>query len=285
MGCEGGLRGLDRCNEGRAETREHEGHDFARLLTSIVNPLVKKRTFVLAAAAAGVAAAACAAIWAAKPYLQPSPPPLEGEILGTAVEISYPAPGKAEEFSVKEGSRIALGETVAVLLVPEAEERLLAEKKAEPVAVNPGEPAGVNGPSGAESLPAEDAGRTKPETDAPAGFVRVELRSPMNGEVMKVFAKAGDAVPSGFPVASIVDTTSLWARFLVPEELAGGIRLGTTVLVRIPAVGGGQHPFRVTRTEPKEASGGGKLLLMDAKPLTTVPGMHPGMTALLSSRR
>lgn len=113
------------------------------------------------------------------------------------------------------------------------------------------------------------------------------IRSPMNGEISHIFLGTGDAAPSGFPIATIADLSSPWAAFSAPASEAAGLKEGDVIHIRIPAIGGPAHEFRIeTIRERRNAKGGDAEPIEEirARPLKPIPGLQPGMSALFERR-
>lgn len=113
------------------------------------------------------------------------------------------------------------------------------------------------------------------------------IRSPMNGEISHIYLGAGDAAPSGFPIATIADLSSPWAAFSAPASTAAGLKEGDVIHIRIPAIGGPAHEFRIeTIRERRNAKGGDAEPFEEirARPLKPIPGLQPGMSALFERR-
>ena len=72
------------------------------------------------------------------------------------------------------------------------------------------------------------------------------LLSPCDGEVSEKFPKVGELVGQGSPVMSIVDLTDVWFTFAVREDMLSKFSMGSTVMVKIPALGDDKYPVVVT---------------------------------------
>lgn len=118
------------------------------------------------------------------------------------------------------------------------------------------------------------------------------LLSPCNGEVSEKFPKVGELVGQGSPVMSIVDLTDVWFTFAVREDMLGKFSMGSTVTVKIPALGDDKYPVVVTHLKAMgtyatwrstQQNGGYDVRTFDVKcrPIVDIPGLRPGMTALV----
>lgn len=118
------------------------------------------------------------------------------------------------------------------------------------------------------------------------------LLSPCDGEVSEKFPKVGELVGQGSPVMSIVDLTDVWFTFAVREDMLSNFAMGSTVMVKIPALGDDTYPVVVTHLKAMgtyatwrstQQNGGYDVRTFDVKcrPIADIPGLRPGMTALV----
>ena len=120
------------------------------------------------------------------------------------------------------------------------------------------------------------------------------LLSPCDGEVSELFPKPGELVGQGSPVMSIVDLTDIWFTFAVREDMLYLFPVGGAIQVTIPALGNNTK-YAVTVTHIKamgtyatwrstKQNGGYDVRTFDVKcrPTVTIPGLRPGMTALVA---
>ena len=118
------------------------------------------------------------------------------------------------------------------------------------------------------------------------------LLSPCDGEVSEKFPKVGELVGQGSPVMSIVDLTDVWFTFAVREDMLSKFSMGSTVMVKIPALGDDKYPVVVTHLKAMgtyatwrstKQNGGYDVRTFDVKcrPIADIPGLRPGMTALV----
>ena len=118
------------------------------------------------------------------------------------------------------------------------------------------------------------------------------LISPADGEVVEIFAKCGDLIGTGSPVASILDIQDNWCYFSVREDMLNGINTSDTVEVNIPALGKQTYPCIVTRIQAMasyatwratKTNGQYDVKSFDVRVVPTQPieKLRPGMTAVL----
>jgi HlyD family secretion protein len=114
----------------------------------------------------------------------------------------------------------------------------------------------------------------------------------MAGEISARLIEPGENIGPGTPLFTIVDLTSAWFTFNLREDLLAGLQVGDRVRVRVPAlnveveaeitlinVQGQFASWRATR-----ATGDFDLRSFElrARPTAPLPGLRPGMSALIS---
>lgn len=118
------------------------------------------------------------------------------------------------------------------------------------------------------------------------------LIAPCDGEVMEIFAKVGDLIGTGSPVVSILDMSECWFFFSVREDMLKDIKSGSTVQVRIPALGEQTYTANVRKVQAMasyatwratKTNGQYDVKSFDVKvvPQEKIEGLRPGMTAIL----
>lgn len=116
--------------------------------------------------------------------------------------------------------------------------------------------------------------------------------APMAGEISARLIEPGENIGPGTPLFTIVDLDKAWFTFNLREDLLAGLKVGGILQVRVPALGAdvqaqitlinvqGQFAsWRATR-----ATGDFDLRSFEvrARATTPLPGLRPGMSALLS---
>ena len=121
------------------------------------------------------------------------------------------------------------------------------------------------------------------------------VAAPAAGEVYRRNVEPGEIVPAGFPIVTLVDLSDVWVTFQVREDRLGKLRMGATVPGRFPALGNEEVPLTVSFVAPQgdfatwratSAQGGFDLKTFEvrARPARPVPGLRPGMSAVLTWR-
>jgi HlyD family secretion protein len=113
--------------------------------------------------------------------------------------------------------------------------------------------------------------------------------APADSQVFRIPIEDGEFVLPGVPLISLVDLSDLWVQFDLREDLLRGLKVGSTIDVRVPALGnrvvgltvrvigakGEYTGWRATR-----ASGDFDLRTFEVRayPTEPVPGLRPGMS-------
>ena len=121
------------------------------------------------------------------------------------------------------------------------------------------------------------------------------LTAPCDGEVVEIYPKRTELIGTGSPVMSIVDMSDMWFTFSVREDLLGNLKVGKVVEVTIPALGDGIYQARVTYLRAMASyatwratknNGQYDMKSFDVRmvPVEEIPGLRPGMTAIIKSK-
>ena len=118
------------------------------------------------------------------------------------------------------------------------------------------------------------------------------LTSPVDGEVSECFPHVGELVGQGSPVMSVVDMSDMWFHFAIREDMLKDITMGSELQVRVPALGEETYTVKVTFIKvmasyatwrSTQTNGGYDIKTFDvkARPLSEIPNLRPGMTAVV----
>jgi HlyD family secretion protein len=121
------------------------------------------------------------------------------------------------------------------------------------------------------------------------------LIAPCDGEVVEIFAKLGDLIGTGSPVMSVLDMNDCWFYFAVREDMLKDINTGSTVQVRIPALGNQTYACTVRKVQAMasyatwratKTNGQYDVKSFDVKvvPQEGIAGLKPGMTAIICGK-
>ena len=125
-----------------------------------------------------------------------------------------------------------------------------------------------------------------------ADLDELTVKAPMTGEISARLIEPGENIGPGTPLFTLVDLDSAWFTFNLREDLLAGLQVGDTLQVRVPALGAevearitlinvqGQFAsWRATR-----ATGDFDLRSFElrARATTPLPGLRPGMSALIT---
>ncbi len=126
-----------------------------------------------------------------------------------------------------------------------------------------------------------------------ADVAEFTLRAPISGQVTTRIAEPGENFSAGAPLFSMLDLHNIWFTFNLREDLLGGLKIGDTFDVTVPAfrsevirvrvtvinVQGQYATWRATR-----ATGDFDLRTFEVRavPVNPVDGLRPGMSAIAS---
>jgi HlyD family secretion protein len=120
------------------------------------------------------------------------------------------------------------------------------------------------------------------------------LLAPTDGEISEIYPNRGELVGTGAPIMSIVDLSKIHFNFNVREDLLGGMKTGTVLKVKIPALNNKVIDVKVNYIKAmasyatwKATKTTGqfdvKTFEVRAEPTTAVDGLRPGMSVLIEN--
>lgn len=118
------------------------------------------------------------------------------------------------------------------------------------------------------------------------------LRSPISGEVSEIFPKQGELVGTGAPIMNIVNLDNIWVAFNVREDMLQGLKVGTEVEAKVPALGNQKYKFRITymkamasyatwKATKATSEFDAKTFELRAKPVQPIQDLRPGMGVVM----
>ena len=124
-----------------------------------------------------------------------------------------------------------------------------------------------------------------------ADIAELTVRAPVSGQVTTRIAELGENYGAGAPLLSLVDVGGLWFTFNLREDLLGGLKVGDTFKVNVPALSRQDIAVRVTMINVQgqyatwratRATGGFDLRTFEvrATPVTPLEGLRPGMSVV-----
>ena len=124
-----------------------------------------------------------------------------------------------------------------------------------------------------------------------ADIAELTVRAPVSGQVTTRIAELGENYGAGAPLLSLVDVGGLWFTFNLREDLLGGLKVGDTFKVNVPALSKQDIAVRVTMINVQgqyatwratRATGGFDLRTFEvrATPVTPLEGLRPGMSVV-----
>jgi HlyD family secretion protein len=119
------------------------------------------------------------------------------------------------------------------------------------------------------------------------------IRAPMNAQITTRVAALGENFSAGSPLFSLIDLGNVWFTFNLREDLLGGLKIGDTFDVTVPAFKSQVIPVRVTVINVQgqyatwratRATGDFDLRTFEVRavPVQSVAGLRPGMSAIVA---
>ncbi|HMJ42564.1 MAG TPA: efflux RND transporter periplasmic adaptor subunit [Pseudolabrys sp.] len=119
------------------------------------------------------------------------------------------------------------------------------------------------------------------------------VRAPIAAQVTTRVASLGENFSAGSPLFSLIDTRNIWFTFNLREDLLGGLKIGDTFDVTVPAFKSQVMPVRVTMINVQgqyatwratRATGDFDLRTFEVRavPTQAVEGLRPGMSAIVA---
>ncbi len=114
-----------------------------------------------------------------------------------------------------------------------------------------------------------------------------------DGEVSGINVQAGELVATGFPVVTLLNLDDIWVTFYLREDYLSQFKMGTTFKAKLPGLENNEFDFKVSYINPAgdfarwnatKTSGDFDLksFEVEARPVAKIPGLRPGMTAIVT---
>lgn len=125
-----------------------------------------------------------------------------------------------------------------------------------------------------------------------AAEAEVNLKSPVAGEITKVYAKVGELSPQGVAVATVVDLADQWVAINVREDRLSRFVVGSSFEAELPALDKRRASFKVYyvavlpdfatwRTTRASQGFDVRTFEVRARPEAPIDGARPGMSVLV----
>lgn len=122
------------------------------------------------------------------------------------------------------------------------------------------------------------------------------IYSGAGGEVSGINVEAGELVNTGFPVVTLINLDDIWVTLFVREDLLNDFKMGSTFKAKIPGLDNREFDFQVTyvsaagefaRWNATKTSGEFDLksFEIEARPLSKIEGLRPGMSVIIILNR
>lgn len=118
------------------------------------------------------------------------------------------------------------------------------------------------------------------------------INSIADGEVSGINVEAGELVPTGFPVVTLLNLDDIWVTFYVREDYLNHFKMGSTFTAKLPGLDNETFDFKVSYISPTgsfarwnatKTSGEFDLksFEIEARPVKEINGLRPGMSAVV----
>lgn len=122
------------------------------------------------------------------------------------------------------------------------------------------------------------------------------IYSGADGEVSGINVEAGELVNTGFPVVTLINPDDVWVTLFVREDLLNNFKMGSTFRAKIPGLNNQEFDFQVTyvsaagefaRWNATKTSGEFDLksFEIEARPVSKIEGLRPGMSVIITLNR
>jgi HlyD family secretion protein len=122
------------------------------------------------------------------------------------------------------------------------------------------------------------------------------IYSGSGGEVSGINVEAGELVNTGFPVVTLINLDDVWVTLFVREDLLNNFKMGSTFKAKIPGLDNREFDFQVTyvnvagefaRWNATKTSGEFDLksFEIEARPVSKIEGLRPGMSVIITLNR
>lgn len=114
-----------------------------------------------------------------------------------------------------------------------------------------------------------------------------------DGEVSGINVEAGELVNTGFPVVTLINLDDIWLTLFVREDLLNNFKMGSIFKAKIPGLENKDFDFKISyvsqagefaRWNATKTSGEFDLksFEIEARPVTKIEGLRPGMSVIIT---
>ncbi|MHC5201550.1 HlyD family secretion protein [Myroides sp. LJL119] len=122
-----------------------------------------------------------------------------------------------------------------------------------------------------------------------------QVKAPRDGQIITIMPNAGEIINAGYPLVNLVDLDDVWVFFNVREDLMPYFKMNTQLQAIIPGLGNqevtlevryiaAQGDYATWSATKTKGDFDMKTFLIKAYPTTKVPGLRPGMSALIDQK-
>lgn len=122
------------------------------------------------------------------------------------------------------------------------------------------------------------------------------IYAPIDGEVANIIAESGELVAAGYPVVTLVKLSDCWVTFNLREDLLAGIKKGSIIPAKFPALNNREVKLQVTYINllgsyatwnATKTSGDFDMKTFEVRavPVEKVENLRPGMSAIVNWKK
>ena len=189
-----------------------------------------------------------------------------GEVESTEIDVGVKIPGRISQMLVKEGDRVSKNQVLGKLESKEIDAKLQAATAAHEEAKKQNIFAqqsfdriqklyrqGFAPKQQFDEVEYKrEAARQKEEAtlgqlnEVKAYYEELEIKSPIDGEVVAIVSNEGEIVSSGYPVITLSNPNNQWVAFYLREDMLKGVHISDEVSVKFPALGDKSYKLAIT---------------------------------------
>ena len=197
---------------------------------------------------------------------------IQGEVEVSEYRVSCKLPGRVVELRVKEGDYVHVGDTLAILEVPEMKSNGAREQE--------------------KRMAANNTQASKSAVDVVKNLLKETVQvAQCEGEVSNVYPKVGELVGLGSPIMSISIMSDMWGTFNVREDHLQGLNKGDEFTAFVPAFNKeikmkvyylkDQGSYATWKATKDNGDYDRKTFEVKARPITKLDGLRPGMSLII----
>lgn len=235
-----------------------------------------------------------------------------GEVESTEIDVGVKIPGRISQMLVKEGDRVSKNQLLGKLESKEIDAKLQAATAAHEEAKKQNIFAkqsfdriqklykqGFAPKQQFDEIEYKLAAAQQKEeatlgqlNEVKAYFEELEIKSPIDGEVVNIISNEGEIVSSGYPIITLSNPNNQWVAFYLREDMLKGVHVNDEVLVRFPALGNEKYKLTISymsslgafakwKSTNEQGSFDLKTFEVRARSAENIADLRSGMTAIV----